>query len=211
MTTPTDADVADGNVYAHDGANMLTGAARYAQPRVYVPNSESNTVDVIDPHTYRIVDHFAVGALPQHVMPAWDLRTLYVNNDLGNSLTPIDPRTGKPEGPPIPVDGSLQPVLHARRPLRDRRRRAPAPPRLPRRPHLPLQHSLTVPCRGVDHMDFTADGRYLLASCEFSGRSWSSTSAASGSCARSTCPRPRRRCRRTSSSRRTAASSTSPT
>jgi YVTN family beta-propeller protein len=29
--------------------------------------------------------------------------------------------------------------------------------------------SVVVPCRGVDHMDFSADGRYLVASCEFSG------------------------------------------
>jgi YVTN family beta-propeller protein len=29
--------------------------------------------------------------------------------------------------------------------------------------------SVPVPCRGVDHMDFSADGRYLIASCEFSG------------------------------------------
>jgi YVTN family beta-propeller protein len=31
-----------------------------------------------------------------------------------------------------------------------------------------LEYSLKVPCRGVDHMDFTADGRFLIASCEFS-------------------------------------------
>jgi YVTN family beta-propeller protein len=30
-----------------------------------------------------------------------------------------------------------------------------------------LYHSLRVPCKGVDHMDFSADGRYLIASCEF--------------------------------------------
>lgn len=28
--------------------------------------------------------------------------------------------------------------------------------------------SVSVPCRSVDHMDFSADGRYLIASCEFS-------------------------------------------
>jgi DNA-binding beta-propeller fold protein YncE len=28
---------------------------------------------------------------------------------------------------------------------------------------------VTLPCSGVDHMDFSADGSYLLASCEFSG------------------------------------------
>ena len=33
-----------------------------------------------------------------------------------------------------------------------------------------LRHSLLVPCAGVDHMDFSADGAYLLASCEFSGQ-----------------------------------------
>jgi DNA-binding beta-propeller fold protein YncE len=34
-----------------------------------------------------------------------------------------------------------------------------------------LTHRLAVPqCRGVDHMDYTADGRRALVSCEFSGR-----------------------------------------
>jgi YVTN family beta-propeller protein len=30
-----------------------------------------------------------------------------------------------------------------------------------------LVHSLAVPCKGVDHLDFSANGRYLIASCEF--------------------------------------------
>jgi DNA-binding beta-propeller fold protein YncE len=34
-----------------------------------------------------------------------------------------------------------------------------------------LQHALVLPqCAGVDHMDFTADGRRALVSCEFAGR-----------------------------------------
>src|SRR5262249_11337240 len=32
-----------------------------------------------------------------------------------------------------------------------------------------LKHSLRVPCAGVNHMDFSANGRYLIASCEFDG------------------------------------------
>jgi YVTN family beta-propeller protein len=56
-----------------------------------VPNSGSNTVDVIDPATFQIVGHFSVGKQPQHVTPSYDLKTLWVNNDQGNSLTPIDP------------------------------------------------------------------------------------------------------------------------
>jgi DNA-binding beta-propeller fold protein YncE len=148
---------------------MLTGAARLARPLVYVPNSESASVDVIDPRTYRIVEHFAVGALPQHVVPAWDLRTLYVTNDLGNSLTPIDPRTGKP-GRPIPVDDPYNmyftPDGRYAIVVAERLRRLDF-----RDPHtFRLRHSLVVPCAGVDHLDFSADGSYLLASCEFSGR-----------------------------------------
>ena len=57
---------------------------------------------MVSQRTGRIVDHFAVGALPQHVTPSWDLRTLWVTNDQGNSLTPIDPRTGR-HGRPVPV------------------------------------------------------------------------------------------------------------
>ena len=160
---------ATANVYAHDGAGMLTGAARLARPLVYVPNSESATVDVVDPRTYRVVEHFAVGQLPQHVVPSYDLKTLYVTNDVGNSLTAIDPRTGKP-GRTIPVedpynmyftpDGRFAIVVA------ERLRRLDF-----RDPHtFRLRDSLPVPCTGVDHMDFSADGRYLIASCEFSGR-----------------------------------------
>ena len=157
------------NLYAADGPNMLRRATRRALPRVYVPNSDSNTVDVIDPRRFKIVGHFAVDALPQHVTPSWDLKTLYVLNDEGNSITPIDPRTAKP-GRPIRVDdpynmyftpdGRFAIVVAERMNRLDFR-----DPRTFR-----LRHSLAVPCRGVDHMDFSAHGNYLLASCEFSGQ-----------------------------------------
>jgi YVTN family beta-propeller protein len=158
-----------GNVYAYDRANMLTAAAQTALPRIYVPNSESATVDVIDPRTYKVVDHFAVGELPQHVTPAYDLKTLYVTNDLGNTLTPIDPQTGTP-GKAIPVDdpynmyftpdGSYAIVVAERLHRLDFRDAHT----------FRLHHSLTVPCVGIDHMDFSSDGRYAIASCEFSGQ-----------------------------------------
>ncbi len=157
------------NVYAADGPNQLRGAARTALSRIYVPNSKSDTVDVIDPRTYRIVAHFPVGGLPQHVVPSYDLKTLYVTNDTGNSLTPIDPRTGKP-GAAIPVDDPynmyftpdgrfaivVAEALH-RLDFRDAHT-------------FRLRHSLHVDCTGIDHIDYSADGGYLLASCEFSGQ-----------------------------------------
>ena len=157
------------SVYAHDGAGMVTGAARFARSLVYVPNSQSATVDEIDPRTFKVVRHFAVGLLPQHVVPSYDLKTLYVTNDVGNSLTAIDPRTGKPERR-IPVEdpynmyftpGGRYAIVVAERLHRLDFRDAHS---------FALHHSLTVPCSGVDHMDFSLDGRYLIASCEFSGQ-----------------------------------------
>ena len=67
-------------------------------------------------------------------LPAYDLRTLYVLNDAGNTVTPIDPQTGQARRAD-PGRRPVQHVLHARRALRDRRRRAAAAPRLPRRAH----------------------------------------------------------------------------
>src|SRR5206468_831068 len=142
---------------------------RKAKPYVYVPNSDSNTVDVIDQRTFKVVEHFAAGGLPQHVVPAYDLRTLYVTNDTGNSLTPIDPRTAKP-GKPIPVSDPYNmyftpngryAIVVAERLHRLDFRDAHT---------FRLHRSLAVPCTGVDHMDFSADGRYAIASCEFSGQ-----------------------------------------
>ena len=47
LATPS----ASTNVYAADRANRLTGRARAARALVYVPNSQSNTLDVIDQHS----------------------------------------------------------------------------------------------------------------------------------------------------------------
>jgi DNA-binding beta-propeller fold protein YncE len=159
------------NVYAATGAGQLSSVVRGDPALVYVPNSMSDTVDVISQRTFKIVASYPVGALPQHVTPSYDLRTLYVDNDEGNSLTPIDPRTGHQRGSPIPVtdpynlyftpDGRYAIVV------------AEALQRLDfRDAHtMRLHYSLHVPqCLGVDHLDFSADGRYLYASCEFAGR-----------------------------------------
>jgi len=158
------------DVYAADRAGRLSAVMRKFPARVYVPNSKSDTVDVIDQRTFRVIRHFPVGALPQHVTPSYDMRTLWVDNDAGNSLTPVDPVTGKP-GKSVPVDDPYNlyftpdgtyAIVVAERLRRLDFRFAHS---------MKLHHSLPVPtCAGVDHMDFTANGRYLLASCEFSGR-----------------------------------------
>ena len=57
---------------------MLAPAVRNFPPRIYVPNSDSNTVSVIDQKTFKVIDTFPVGQLPQHVVPSYDLKTLWV-------------------------------------------------------------------------------------------------------------------------------------
>jgi YVTN family beta-propeller protein len=162
------ADYGATNIYGAAGANMLNPVSRLARPLVYVPNSVSNTLDVIDPTTYKVIAHYTTGTLPMHVTPSYDMKTLYVDVDRGWKLIPIDPTTGVP-GTPISVDdpynlyftpdGKFAIVV------------AEALHRLDfRDPHtMQMIHSLHVPCTGVDHMDFSADGSFALASCEFSG------------------------------------------
>jgi DNA-binding beta-propeller fold protein YncE len=135
-----------------------------------VPNSESNTVDVISQKSLKIIRSFPVGKLPQHVVPSWDLKTLWVTNDLGNTLTPISAKTGKP-GDSVAVDDPYNLYFTA-----DGTRAivvAEALRRLDFRDAttMKLKHSLSVPdCKGVDHMDYTRDGKLALVSCEFAGR-----------------------------------------
>lgn len=160
------------DIYSQTGSNDMAPQAARDLARVYVPDVASNDVYEIDQSTFAVVSHFRAGRNPQHIVPSWDLRTLWVTNNAegrtDGSLTPIDPRTGK-LGTAIPVndpynlyftpDGKSAIVVaeaHKRLDFRD--------------PHtMALQESLAVPeCAGVNHGDFSGDGRYAIFSCEFS-------------------------------------------
>ncbi|MEV5736482.1 hypothetical protein [Streptomyces sp. NPDC052292] len=156
------------DIYAADRPGKLSPVVADFPSRIYVPNTNSDTVTVIDPKTYKIIETIRVGRQPQHVVPSWDLKTLWVNNDLGNSLTPIDPRTGK-AGEPVDVhdpynlyftpDGKYAIVMASK----DRRL-------VFRDAHtMKVVKSVPVACAGVNHADFSIDGRYFIVSCEFSG------------------------------------------
>jgi sugar lactone lactonase YvrE len=156
------------DIYAHDRPGMLSPVVRDYPARVYVPDSESNDVIVIDQRTFRQVERFHVGRLPQHVVPSWDLRTLWVNDDQSNDLVPIDPRTGR-HGRPVSVtdpynlyftmDGRFA-VVMAERLNRIDFRDAHT---------MKAVQSVTVPCRGPNHADFSVRGDFFVAACEFSG------------------------------------------
>jgi YVTN family beta-propeller protein len=157
------------NIYAATGKDALSPVAARARPLVYVPNSRSATVTVIDPKTYTVVRTFPTGKVPQHVVPSYDLTRLWVANNKGNSLTPIDPMMGV-EGLRVAVDDPYN--LYFTPDGRFAIVVTEALNRLDfRDPHtMQLQFSIPVQCRGVDHMEFTADDRYAIATCEFSGQ-----------------------------------------
>ena len=174
MTVPGMPPVPDpANLYSEATAGKLSAAVAGDLPRVYVPHVKSNDVYVIDPVTLKVVDRFKVGINPQHVVPSWDLRTLWVANNAegrtDGSLTPIDPKTGKP-GPAIRVDDPYN--MYFTPDGKSAIVVAEAFKRLDfRDPHtMALQASLPVPqCEGINHADFSIDGRYAIFTCEFKG------------------------------------------
>ena len=161
------------NLYSEIASGRMSPAVAGSLERVYVPNRGANTVSVIDPNTLKVVDTFKVGVHPQHIVPSWDLRVLWVANNAegrtDGSLTPIDPKTGKP-GKSIPVDdpynlywspdGQYAIVV------------AEAHKRLDFRDPVTMAMKFSIPtpkCAGINHADFSIDGRFALFTCEFNG------------------------------------------
>jgi DNA-binding beta-propeller fold protein YncE len=163
------------NLYSDtNGSDKIAAALKGDLERVYVPNLRGNDVWVYDPATLKLVDKFKVGTAPQHIVPSWDMRTLWVNNNAERlntgSVTAIDPRTGKPAAKPLLVDDpynmyftpdgkSAIVVAEARHRLDFRDPQT-----------MVLQYAIDVPkCAGINHADFSIDGRYALFTCEFEG------------------------------------------
>ena len=158
------------NIYSEIGPGRVQPSIAEDLPRVYVPNGLSDTVSVIDPAAHTVVASFKTDREPQHIVPSYDLKTLWVLDNQGNTVIPINPADGKP-GKPIKVDdpynlyftpdGSEAIVVaeaHNRLDFRD--------------PHtMALKGSLAVPgCDGINHGDYNANGGYLIVTCEFAGK-----------------------------------------
>jgi DNA-binding beta-propeller fold protein YncE len=137
---------------------------------LYVPNSFGAPITtVIDQRTRKVVRVLRTGDLSQHVTPSYDLSRLYVEASGSNRIDVLDPRTGRlvrrhrvdrpynlyftPDGRhAIVMDEEHQKIVFAdprsfrpQKTLRDRS------------------------CAGPNHADFSANGRYFLVTCEFSG------------------------------------------
>jgi DNA-binding beta-propeller fold protein YncE len=161
------------NIYSETTVGKLSPATAGALSRVYVPNVKSGDIYVIDPAAFRVVDHYVVGGNPQHVIPSWDLKTLWVagsaERKLSGILTPIDPKTGKP-GTTIKVPDAYnlyftpdgRSAIVVAEALKQLEFRDPQT--------MTLQYSIATPqCSGVNHADFSIDGIYAFFTCEFSG------------------------------------------
>ena len=157
------------NVYANTLSGVVPCPLCELPPRVYVPNSTAGTVDVIDPLTFTVIDHYAVGSIPHHIAPAWDMSALYVDNEGSSRLTVLDIHTGKPTGQtiniPFPYNLYFTPDGTKAIDVVERLQRIEF-----RDPHdWHLLGSVGIPWPGADHLDFSADGSYLMISTEWSG------------------------------------------
>src|ERR1700720_4701873 len=161
------------NIYSESAAGKLSPATAGALPRVYVPNVKSGDVYVIDPATFQVVDHFMVGGNPQHIIPSWDMKTLWVagsaERSLSGMLVPIDPKTGKP-GAAIKVQDAYNlyftPDGHSAIVVAEALKRLEF-----RDPQtMKLQNNIRPPpFAGNNPADFSMDGRFPVFTCEFAG------------------------------------------
>jgi len=158
------------NIAAAAGAGMVLDKLKRDKPLVYVPHSESGDVWVIDPTTFAVVARYPGGRELQHVVPSYDMRTLYATDDVGDHLVPFDPLTGRP-GKQIPV---VDPYNMYFTP--DGKYAISVAERLKKLvwydPATWTEHDETAVenCAGIDHADFSANGKTAVFTCEFAGR-----------------------------------------
>ncbi len=160
------------NIYSETTVGKFSPAAEKALPRIYSPNLWTGNVDVIDPETFKVVDSFHAIPSPQHIVPSWDLQTLWVSGDISYrgghaSVMAINPETGKP-GMSIDVPDSYNMyftpdgrsaiiVAEAMRRLEFRDPQT-----------MELQGYIVAPeCAGINHADFAPDGSYAIFTCEY--------------------------------------------
>ena len=159
------------NLYSEIGAGKLSSAVAGHKELVYVPHVQSNDVYVIDPATFKVVDKFKVGFNPQHIVPSWDLQTLWVTNNAERTtkgtLTPIDPKTGKPGKAVVvhdPYNMYFTPDGKSAIVVEEAEKRLAF-----RDPHsMQMQYYIETPrCPGINHADFAIDGSFAIFTCEF--------------------------------------------
>jgi YVTN family beta-propeller protein len=157
------------DVYSQTRRGMLSPVVAKERGLLYVPDSRGSTVTVIDQHTRKVIKVIPTGFLSQHVVPSYDLRTLLVNASYANELVALSPRrvrrthtshVPRPYNLYFTPDGRSAVVMveqHNMIRFSD--------------PHTFKVQDEVSPhgCRGPNHADFSANGRFFVVTCEFSG------------------------------------------
>lgn len=73
----------------------LAAQAQQVRPPVFVLNSLSADIAVVDPASFTVVKRIPTGKEPHHLYLSPDEKSLIVANALGDSLTFVDPRTAE--------------------------------------------------------------------------------------------------------------------
>lgn len=156
----------DWNVWAATTSSTLPAAVAALPARLYVPNEADATVTVVDVDTRSVIDSLRTGILPEHVTPDWDLLRLYVSNYGSTFMSAIDAPTGNLVDPIqasfaynlyFTPDGTTAIVMAEEVDRVDFYDRVTWQP----------LGQLPIPWRGIDHADFSAGGRYMIASTEY--------------------------------------------
>jgi len=159
-----------GHVYAAAEPGKVQPSIAREPHLIYVPNSYGRPITtVIDQRTRKVVRILHTGDLSQHVTPSYDLKTLYVEASAADRLVALDPATGRierripqtrpynlyftPDGKRAIVMAEQDDEIVFDDPHTFKRRAVVKDPS----------------CLGPNHADFSANGRYFIVTCEFSG------------------------------------------
>ena len=153
-------------------ATTLSQAVAHDPAYIYAPDSSETsggTTTVIDQNTHQIVRVLQSGLLSQHVTPSHDMRHIFVEASVAGRLFGIDPATGqaatshpieRPYNLYFTPDGKYGVEMdeqHQKIQFTDPNTFA-------------VVKTVSDPaCQGPNHADFSANGRYFIVSCEFSG------------------------------------------
>ena len=162
------------NLYSDTATGKMSPRSRARSPACYVPNRGSNTVSVIDPATMQVVDTFNVGHQPAArravVGPEDALGHEQRRGHAPTARSRRSTRTRASPAPSITVDDPYNmyftPDGKSAIVVAEARKRLDFLD-----PHtMQLQGSLDVPdCAGVNHADFSIDGKFAIFTCEFQG------------------------------------------
>ena len=174
-TEPSPSGPAVGGIYAGPVSRVIDPRVADLPPRVYVPNETSNDVAIIDPVTLEVVGRITAGSAPEHISPDWDLSKLYVSNMNGATLTVIDPVTQEsietmdvpfPYNTYFTPDGSKAIIVAD---YLGNDMIADNGLYFYDRETWELLKFVQVPWAGVNHLDFSPDGSYLMVTTETAG------------------------------------------